>query len=120
LLSKLALSHANPRGRAVLVHEWTPSESLRKHMLAVEAAMRAYAVRFGEDVISGASPASSMILTTSDFLTIRRLPTSNTPSEVRHLRALGWPTEICEAVLRTLTGVPRTTLIAKTSLRVTN
>lgn len=32
-----------------LVHEYTQSDSLIKHMLAVEAAMRAYARRFGED-----------------------------------------------------------------------
>jgi len=33
----------------LLVREWTQSPGLRKHMLAVEAAMRAYATRFGED-----------------------------------------------------------------------
>jgi putative nucleotidyltransferase with HDIG domain len=32
-----------------LMCEFTPSESLRKHMLAVEACMRAYARKYGED-----------------------------------------------------------------------
>lgn len=32
-----------------LVTEYTESESLRRHMLAVETAMRAYAVKFGAD-----------------------------------------------------------------------
>jgi predicted hydrolase (HD superfamily) len=32
-----------------LMCEWTQSPNLRKHMLAVEAAMRAYARHFGAD-----------------------------------------------------------------------
>ncbi|MEP6573414.1 MAG: HD domain-containing protein, partial [Gemmatimonadota bacterium] len=32
-----------------LMHEYTPSEALRRHMYAVEAAMRAMAVKAGED-----------------------------------------------------------------------
>lgn len=32
-----------------LVHEYTESANLRKHMYAVEAAMRAYAEKYGED-----------------------------------------------------------------------
>lgn len=100
-----------------LVHEWTQSESLRKHMLAVEAAMRAYARRFGEDEelwgVTG-------LIHDFDY---ERFPNNSQaadvehPSEgVRHLRRLGWPEVACEAVLghADYTGVARTSLIAKT------
>ena len=42
----MALSRADALD---LVHEYTASEALRRHMLAVELAMRAMAARAGED-----------------------------------------------------------------------
>jgi putative nucleotidyltransferase with HDIG domain len=39
----------NRKDAYALVCEFTQSESLRRHMLAVEAAMRAYARKFGQD-----------------------------------------------------------------------
>jgi putative nucleotidyltransferase with HDIG domain len=99
-----------------LVHEWTQSESLRKHMLAVEAAMRAYARRFGEDEelwgVTG-------LIHDFDY---ERFPNESLSADVehpaegvRHLRKLGWPEAVCEAVLghAHYTGVSRDTLMAK-------
>ncbi len=40
----------NREASYALMCEYTASESLRRHMLAVEAAMRAYAQKFGEDI----------------------------------------------------------------------
>src|SRR5436190_21569296 len=48
----LCVCRTPPMNRAEaleLLHAYTAGESLRKHAYAVEAAMRAYAHRFGED-----------------------------------------------------------------------
>lgn len=99
-----------------LVQAWTASESLRKHMLSVECAMRAYARRLNEDE---ALFALAGLIHDFDY---ERYPNdalaadAEHPAEgVRHLRALGWPESVCEAVLghAHYTGVARTTPIAK-------
>ena len=39
----------NRQDALTLLREYTKTDSLRKHALAVEAAMRAYATKFGEN-----------------------------------------------------------------------
>jgi len=99
-----------------LVCDWTQSESLRKHMLSVETAMRAYARRLGQD--EGAWAVAGLI---HDF-DYERFPNDAQAAEaehpaegVRYLRGLGWPEEILQAVLghAHYTGVARETLMAK-------
>ncbi|MDQ3461130.1 MAG: HDIG domain-containing protein [Deinococcota bacterium] len=96
-----------------LMASWTASESLRKHMLAVEAAVAAYARAYGEDEALWRAAA---ILHDFDY---ERHPE---PSEaghpfvgVRHLRELGYPEEVLEAILghADYSGVPRETRLAK-------
>jgi putative nucleotidyltransferase with HDIG domain len=100
-----------------LVHEWTQSESLRKHMLSVEVAMRAYAQRFGEDVELWGVTGLIHDFDYERFPNAAQAPDAEHPAEgVRHLRQLGWPESICEAVLGhgDYTGVPRVSPMAKT------
>ena len=104
-----------------IVHEYTPSESLRKHMLAVEAAMRAYAAKFGEDVDRWGLAGLLHDFDYERFPNATRSATEEHPSEgVRILRGKGYPEEVLEAILghATYTGVPRTTLMAKTLFAV--
>jgi putative nucleotidyltransferase with HDIG domain len=100
-----------------LVHSWTQSESLRKHMLSVEAAMRAYALRFGEDVELWGVTGLIHDFDYERFPNAAQAADQEHPAEgVRHLRSLGWPDTVCEAVLGhgDYTGVPRTSLLART------
>jgi putative nucleotidyltransferase with HDIG domain len=100
-----------------LMHEYTESDALRKHMYAVEAAMRAYARKYGED-----EERWGIVGLLHDFDYERypnhdRSPTEEHPSTgVRILRERGYPDDVCEAILGhgDHTGVPRLSLMAKT------
>ena len=90
-----------------LVCEWIASDSLRKHVLAVEAAMRAYARRYGEDEEQWAVTA---LVRDLDF---EQHPTAAEHPEVgaKILEERGWPAEIVRAVRShaQYLGVPRLT-----------
>jgi len=104
-----------------LVHEYTASDSLRKHMLAVEAAMRAYAERFGEDPERWGLTGLVHDFDYERFPNEAHSPTEEHPAEgVRILRERGWPEDILEAILGhgNYTGVPRVSRLAKTLFAV--
>ena len=104
-----------------LVHEWTKSPSLRGHMLAVEAAMRAYAARTGADVELWGLAGLVHDFDYERFPNADQRADAEHPSEgVKHLRSLGYPEEVCEAILghARYTGVPRVTPMAKTLFAV--
>jgi putative nucleotidyltransferase with HDIG domain len=104
-----------------LVHEFTASDSLRKHMLSVEAAMRAYAERNGEDVERWGLAGLIHDFDYERFPNAAHSPTEEHPAEgVRILRARGWPEDILEAVMghALYSGVPRVTPMARTLFAV--
>ena len=83
-----------------IVHEYTQSDSLRKHMLAVEAAMRAYAEKFGEDPERWGLAGLVHDFDYERFPNDAHSPTEEHPAEgVRILRARGFPEDILEAIL---------------------
>jgi putative nucleotidyltransferase with HDIG domain len=104
-----------------LMHEYTQSDSLRKHMLAVEAAMRAYAEKGGEDVERWGLAGLMHDFDYERFPNDAHSPTEEHPSEgVRVLRARGWPEDILEAIMghALYTNTPRVTPMAKTLFAV--
>jgi len=99
-----------------LVHEYTASDSLRKHMLAVEAAMRAYAAKFGEDPERWGLTGLVHDFDYERFPNPTHSPSEEHPAEgVRILRSRGWPEDVLEAILGhgNYTGVPRVSQLAK-------
>ena len=104
-----------------LMHEHTQSPSLRQHMLAVEAAMRAYASKFGED-----AEAWGLVGLLHDF-DYEKFPNAEHSATDGHpawgvdlLRSKGVAEPLLRAVLghATYSGVPRDTPMAKTLFAV--
>jgi predicted hydrolase (HD superfamily) len=97
-----------------LLCEWTSSDALRRHGLAVEAAVRWYGEqRFGiaDDELETWRCAG--LLHDFDY---ERYPDTHPTRGAEELRRLGYPAEVVEAVLGhgDHTGVPRTSLLART------
>lgn len=94
-----------------LVHEHTQSANLVKHMLCVEAAMRAYARRWSEDE---ALWGVTGLLHDFDYER-HPSPDEHPRTGCRILEEQGYPKETVEAILGHAdgTGVPRTSRLAK-------
>src|SRR2546429_6089122 len=104
-----------------LMQEHTKSASLRQHMLAVEAAMRAYAQRHGEDTEAWGIVGLLHDFDYEQFPNPEHSPTEGHPSwGVRLLREKGVPEPMCRAILGhgDYTGVPRDTVMAQTLFAV--
>jgi len=94
-----------------LLHEWVANPNLRKHCYAVEAAMRAYAPKYGADPERWG--ITGLI---HDFDWERHPDLERHPMlGVEELRRQGWPEDICRAVLghAVHSGVPRDTPMAR-------
>lgn len=100
-----------------LLHEYTENENLRKHMYAVEAAMRAYARKYGEDEDLWGVTGLIHDFDYERFPNEALSPTEEHPSSgVAILREKGWPEEILHAVMAHAehTGVAPETRLAQT------
>ena len=99
-----------------IMTEHTASPGLRQHMLAVEAALRAYAAKFGEDQEAWGITGLLHDYDYERYPNDAHAPTEEHPSwGVRQLQARGVSEPVCRAILghASYTGVPRDTLLAK-------
>jgi putative nucleotidyltransferase with HDIG domain len=96
-----------------LVCEWIESDSLRKHLLGVEAAMRAYARKWDEDedlyAVTG-------LVHDLDYERYPDLDTGHPRYAIKELTERGYPQDVIDAVAghADFMGVPRETRMAKT------
>ncbi|MCP4427216.1 MAG: HDIG domain-containing protein, partial [Chloroflexi bacterium] len=88
-----------------IVNEFVQNQNLVRHMLAVEAAMRFYAEKYGEDVKTWGAVGLLHDFDWEIHPTLEQHPQAGAPI----LRARGVPEEIVRAILSHAdhTGVPR-------------
>ena len=99
-----------------LMHDYTRSDALRRHMYAVEIAMRAMAPRYGGDPDHWGLAGLLHDFDYERFPNDARSATEQHPAEgVRVLRDRGVPDDVCQAILghATYTGVPRESDMAR-------
>ncbi|MFL5906747.1 MAG: HD domain-containing protein [Solirubrobacterales bacterium] len=96
-----------------LVCEWIESDSLRKHLLGVEAAMRAYARKWGDDE---ETYAVTGLVHDLDYERYPDLESGHPRYAIEELTKRGYPPEVIDAVAghADFMGVPRETRLAKT------
>jgi putative nucleotidyltransferase with HDIG domain len=101
-----------------LLCEWVQSESLRRHMLAVEASLRAYARHFGEDEELWGITGLLHDLDYERFPNMDDQVNGHPRTELRLFRERGYPPELIHAVEAhaTFLGVPRESLLDKALL----
>jgi predicted hydrolase (HD superfamily) len=100
-----------------LLCEWTKSDSLRRHMLAVETAMRAYAPRFdGDPELWGLTG----LMHDLDYERYPDLGDGHPRYAIKELEDRGYPPELVRAVAShaDFMGVPRETPMEKTLFAV--
>jgi putative nucleotidyltransferase with HDIG domain len=97
--------------------EWTESDSLRKHALAVETCMRAYARIWGEDE---ERYAVTGLVHDLDYEKHPDLETGHPRIALVELEKLGYPAEIIDAIAghAEFLDVPRETKLARTLFAV--
>jgi putative nucleotidyltransferase with HDIG domain len=103
-----------------LVCEWIESDSLRKHLLGVEAAMRAYARRYDEDEERWAVTGLVHDLDYERYPDLDDTENGHPRTALRLLEELDWPQDVIDAVAghATFLDVPRETQMAKTLFAV--
>jgi len=101
-----------------LLCEWVQSESLRRHMLAVEASLRAYATYYGEDAELWGITGLLHDLDYERFADMDDQENGHPRTELRLFRARGYPAELIHAVEAhaTFLGVSRESLLDKALL----